>query len=904
VPRTFPYTWRRRGRRPRGEASADGALSAALGPPLPEPRPGLKSLWARYATGAALAALAFSLERRAPGFFSSAVFLLFYPCAYITAELGGTGPALVNIALSAAGAYWIFHGSPQAPMGLDAPSLLRLSGFCAFASFGCALIGRGRLAAAALRSSETRLRVFRAFAEASSDFIGLADPEGRPTYVNPAGKALVGLPPDLPVERTRIEEYYPPDIRVFARETILKTMLERGVWKGETAFRNFRTDQRIPVWDEHFVIRDDAGALLGFGTVTRDLTERRRVEDALRLSEDALKRAQEVARIGSWRLDMTRNELVWSDETFRIFGLAPGSPLSYDEFLERVHPEDRAIVDREWKAALRGKPYDIEHRIVINGAVKWVNERAEVEVDADGRALRGVGTVQDVTARRRAEEEVRALRETERFRLALEAAATAMIIVARDGSILFANGEAEALFGWAREELTGRPLETLLPERFRGAHGAMAEGFFREETASRPMGRGRDLFALRKDGTEVPVEIGLTRFKDHGSEDFVVASITDISQRKAAEEERNRLLKQALDSEERLRLLVQGTREYAIYMQDLEGRITVWNEGGARIFGYSAKEALGASFRRLTPPDVLASGRPDEELRLALQRGSWSSEDWRLRKDGSRFWASVVTTPLFAADCRHLGFGKVVRDLTEPRRAARELEETAERLRRTVLELESFAYTISHDLRSPLRAIEGYAHFLSNRLAGTADDETRRMLGRMAGAAARLDRLIRDLLSYNAVARQEVQLSPVDLDETLSHVVAHYPEVARASVRVRAPLGKALGQESLLIQVLSNLLANAVKFVPPDRKPEIEIRAEREGGRVTVVVQDNGIGIPREAWERVFQPFERLHPETAYEGTGIGLAIVKRAAEKMGGSVSLDSEPGRGSLFRVSLKEA
>jgi len=534
---------------------------------------------------------------------------------------------------------------------------------------------------------------------------------------------------------------------------------------------------------------------------------------------------------------------------------------------------------------------------------EWSLRRADqsflpVEVSAkilpDGRWQ---GFVRDISERRGAEEALRRLRERERFRLALEAAASATVVVGRDGRISFVNGEAERMFGWTREELTGRFVEVLVPDRFRSLHGSYRDAFFQESIGKRAMGVGRDLYALRKNGAEFPVEIALSRFEEAGQE-FVVASIADLTVRREAE----RALR---ESEERFRLLVQGTRDYAIFMHDPEGRITVWNEGAERILGYRAEEILDERFIRFYPPEEIARGSPDSDLRTAVDKGSLEVEGWRVRKDGSRFWAGVLITPLFGPGREILGFGKVVRDLTERRKQEEQLKASEARLRQTVLELESYAYTISHDLRSPLRAIQGYAHFLSERLADQADAESHRMLQRMGQAAVRLDHLIRDLLSYSAIAQTDVEFQVVELDEILDHVAGHYPALTKVSLRVRAPLSRVRGQPSLLIQVLSNLLDNAVKFVPTDRSPEVDIWTERrEGGRILLFIQDNGIGIPREAWEGVFKPFTRLHPEGEYKGTGIGLAIVRKAVERLGGSIRLQSQPGKGSRFEIELQEA
>ena len=243
---------------------------------------------------------------------------------------------------------------------------------------------------------------------------------------------------------------------------------------------------------------------------------------------------------------------------------------------------------------------------------------------------------------------------------------------------------------------------------------------------------------------------------------------------------------------------MQGTRDYAIFMHDPEGRITLWNEGAERILGYRADEILGEQYHRFYPPEDVAAGKPDLDRRAAVERGSFESEGWRVRKDGSRFWAGALISPILGPGGEILGYGKVLRDLTERRKGEEELKASEARLRQSVLELERFAYTISHDLRSPLRAIQGYSHFLSERLAGRLDPESLGMLQRMGTAAVRLDHLIRDLLSYSAVARTEIHPEEVDLDEILEYMASHYPQLSKASLRIRKPLGRVRVQPSFL----------------------------------------------------------------------------------------------------------
>lgn len=541
-------------------------------------------------------------------------------------------------------------------------------------------------------------------------------------------------------------------------------------------------------------------------------------------------------------------------------------------------------------------------RMLRTGGVQvgeWEFERGDgsfvpVEVSAgllpDGRWQ---AFVRDISERRRAEDAQRQLAESRRrdeFRMALESAANAMVMVDARSRIVLTNAVADALFGYSRGELDGRDLEVLIPARFRTTHAAQCADFFSAEGAKRSMGARRVLQALRKDGGEFPVDVGLTRLSlAEGT--FVVTSVIDVTERIAAEQKR-------LDSEERLRLLVQNVKDYAIYMHDANGNVTVWNEGAERLFGYRAEDILGRDTTVFYTPEDAAAGKHESDLKAAVERGSLQVEAYRVRKDGSRFLANVVTTPVYGRDGTLVGYGKVVRDLTEVKKAE-------EDLRRTVQDLEGFAYTVSHDLRSPLRAIQGYAHFAQDRLKDKADPQSLDMLQRISDSAVRLDRLIRDVLSYSAITRQPVELVPVDLDKVVAHVVSLYPILQSARLSVERPLGVVLAQESLMLQIVSNLLVNAVKFVPAGRAAMIEVRGEKgPPGKRTLIVEDNGPGIPRMHWERIFQPFARLPSARGVAGSGIGLAIVKRAVERLGGTIRVESEPCTGTRFTIELTEA
>ncbi|HKQ38533.1 MAG TPA: ATP-binding protein [Verrucomicrobiae bacterium] len=222
-------------------------------------------------------------------------------------------------------------------------------------------------------------------------------------------------------------------------------------------------------------------------------------------------------------------------------------------------------------------------------------------------------------------------------------------------------------------------------------------------------------------------------------------------------------------------------------------------------------------------------------------------------------------------------------------------------------ELQAFAHTAAHDLRAPLRAIQGFAAFLGEELGQSASAPAHSHLQRIKRGAAQMDRLVQDLLDYSKVASAEVRLLPIKLDRIVRQVISQRQtdiDEKRGLVEVHVDNIEILGVEVLLVQVLENLLSNALKFVPAKVQPRVVIRAEIDRGNVLLCVEDNGIGIPCEYQDRIFEVFERLHQQDVYPGTGIGLAIVRKGIERMGGRIRVESEVGKGSRFCIELQPA
>lgn len=359
----------------------------------------------------------------------------------------------------------------------------------------------------------------------------------------------------------------------------------------------------------------------------------------------------------------------------------------------------------------------------------------------------------------------------------------------------------------------------------------------------------------------------------------------------------------ALMHDENVHQLLDSRGDYAIFMLDANGNVASWNQGAEQIKGYPREQIVGEHFSVFYTAGDRARGKPERDLSTATREGRFEGEAQRVRKDGSEFWGNIVLSAVRDEAGVLAGFVKVTRDLTERRGAERRAIADAQALKAVNAELESFTYSVSHDLRAPIRQIQGFSKMLAEHLGERADSETAHLLRRIEESSQQMGRLVDDLLHLSQIGQQQVKARRTALDSLVQEVVTNMrAEVAHRDIEWRiGDLPTVECDPGLMRIVFTNLLSNAVKYTRPRENAVIEIGQTTGDAQWVIYVRDNGVGFDMKYSDKLFGVFQRLHRVDEFEGAGVGLATVQRIIRKHRGTIWADAALDRGATFFFTL---
>ncbi|MBI2143727.1 PAS domain S-box protein [Candidatus Woesearchaeota archaeon] len=616
-----------------------------------------------------------------------------------------------------------------------------------------------------------------------------------------------------------------------------------------------------------------------------DITERRKTEEALEKSEERYKLAEHATGIGSWDWNIITGVLQWSEMIEPMFGFAEGEfEATYEAFLKLVHPDDRQrVVDAVNACVEKGDDYQIEHRIVWpDSSVHWVLETGNVIRDVNGKAVRMLGIVQDITGRQQAEALLK--QEKEFSENVLRTMPDGLDIVDESLRLVYMNKALEDVFGKGN---VGKKCYEVYKDDKKQCENCPLKN---------PLGGGTQVLEVSGISGNKTFQISHTGIV-LGGKRHVLEIFNDITGRKKAEEKLH-IQSSAL-----------AAAANAIVLTNTDGVIEWVNPAFTELTGYSADEAVGQN------PRMLKSGKQGSSFYknlwdTVLAGNVWKGETVNRRKDGSLYPEDMTITPVRSETGKVTHFIAIKEDITARKQFEEEvmqlnndLKNRAAELEAANKELEAFSYSTSHDLRSPLRSIDGFSQALLEDYTDRLDDKGKDFLKRLRAATQRMGQLIDDMLKLSRVTKAGLSRNEVDLSALARSVAAKLQEAEpdRDAEFVVARGIVARCDKQLVQQVFENLLGNAWKFTSRQPSARMEFGTTVKDGQQAYFIRDNGAGFDMAYAGKLFMPFQRLHSATEFPGTGIGLAIVSRVIARHGGKVWAEGSVGKGATFYFTL---
>jgi PAS domain S-box-containing protein len=739
------------------------------------------------------------------------------------------------------------------------------------------------------RANEER---YRRLVETSPDAITTADLQGKITMANPRTVAIHGFPNEAELIGRNALDLVAPEFQEQAVKFIEKTLAEGTTRNVE--YQLLRKDgSRFPAEISATVLYDLAGQPQALMALTQDITERKLAEDALRASEARFRNMADQAPIMIGVTDPS-GQITFLNKTWLEMRGKTLEEESGWAWVAGLHPEDRDRVTTAMQSAIeRQERYSLEYRIQDrSGNYRWVLDTAIPLSDSSGNGQGYIGTALDITEYKRAED---ALRESEdKYRELFELESDAIVLIDNaTGQILEANTAASVLYGFPREELLRMKNTDLSAEPEQTRHVTKDTPVIVDQVVFIPL-----RFHKKQDGTVFPVEI-TGRFYTRRGRPVHVAAIRDITERIKAEA----ILR---ENEALLRTVVTNV-PLVLFATDESGIFTLSEGKGLAAIQLEPGQVVGQSvFDVYADYPEIGNG-----VRKAL---SGEANILVIEVTGVIF--ETWYTPVRDRAGTITGMIGVSVDVTERKKAEEEIRRLNEELEQRVAErtaqleasnneLEAFTYSVSHDLRAPLRAIDGYSRILLEDYARHLSPDAAQLLDYVRAGSQKMGELIDGLLAFSRLNRQPVNSRPIPMSGLVNQVLAGF-NGEKEGRKVEITLGElpaCIGDPILLQQVWVNLLSNALKFSRKCEVTRIEIGCVDQRGERVFHVKDNGVGFDMRYVDKLFGVFQRLHRAEDFEGTGVGLAIVKRIIQRHGGRIWAEAKPDEGASFYFTLPD-
>ena len=717
-------------------------------------------------------------------------------------------------------------------------------------------------------------------------------------------------------------------------------VIDRGGENWSAEYRFQRADGSYAyIYDRGYIMHRDGKSVRMVGSM-QDISSFRELQKQREDEQEHYRLALMATGLGTWDYNPVTGDLRWDDRCRELFGLPPGAPVTWDSFVDGLHPDDRQpTVTAVQQVLMPNQPgrFDIEYRTVgLNDQKKrWLRATGQTYFDEQGNAYRFIGTVQNLTEQKQKDRELKV--SEDRFKMVIDQAPVAMLVLRGEQLVFETVNDTMLLLLDKTHDIIGKPLLEAMPEMADQSLIHILQQVYQTGT---PYYGGETLVRLYRHGQleDCYFNIAYTPIRQRGQITGVIEVATDVTEQVKA--------RIALEkSEERLRTLI-GESPFAIGVYITEDIVietvnnvllTMWSKDNS-VLGKPMEDAVpelkGQPFIGLLK-NVYKTG---ETYHTSEQRAE-------LLKDGQLqpFWFNFTYKPLKNAEGKVYAILHMAVDVTTQVNAREQLKQAEENLRkaqqnlerqvekqtrelraanqdlqRSNANLQQFAYIASHDLQEPLRKIQSFSSLIQSQYANNLEEAGQDMLRRMQYAGERMSALIRDLLAYSRITTRQQAFGPVSLDLIVARVIDTLDlQISQANAQVTVSSLPVLnGDEVQLSQLFQNLISNAIKFHVPDSIPTVTIncrivQASALPGTVRptsvaerfyqINVTDNGIGFENKYLDRIFEVFQRLHGKSEYVGTGIGLAICQKVVANHGGAITATSQPGKGATFQVYL---